>query len=111
MEQGVDFVAVDMPAATPLTVHIMAAVAQAEREAISARTKAGLESIRHRIATEGYQPGRIAAGSHAAGNPNPTAKPDRIGDGCGGGERTPTRLAWPAIEGLAGRLSHPSSHR
>ncbi|MGI4951184.1 MAG: recombinase family protein [Janthinobacterium lividum] len=39
---GVKFVAVDNPQANNLTVHILAAVAQAEGEAISARTKAAL---------------------------------------------------------------------
>jgi hypothetical protein len=35
MESGVDFVAVDMPQANPLTIHILAAIAENEREAIS----------------------------------------------------------------------------
>ena len=39
---GVEFVAVDMPQANRLTVGIMALVAEQEREAISARTKAAL---------------------------------------------------------------------
>lgn len=42
MEGGAPFVACDNPHATPLTIHILAAVAQHEREAISARTKAAL---------------------------------------------------------------------
>jgi len=42
MEGGAPFVACDNPYATPLTIHILAAVAQHEREAISARTKAAL---------------------------------------------------------------------
>lgn len=42
MESGVEFVAVDMPQANKFTVHIMAAVAENEAEAISARTKAAL---------------------------------------------------------------------
>ena len=46
----VDFVACDMPDANTLTVHILAAVAQAEREAISARTKAALGAIKARLA-------------------------------------------------------------
>ncbi|QCR00083.1 resolvase [Brevundimonas sp. SGAir0440] len=50
---GVEFVACDMPTANRFTVHIMAAVAQQEREAISARTKAALGSIKARIASEG----------------------------------------------------------
>jgi DNA invertase Pin-like site-specific DNA recombinase len=39
MESGVDFVAADMPMANRLTVHILAAVAEHEREMISQRTK------------------------------------------------------------------------
>lgn len=50
MERGVDFVALDLPQATPLTLHIMAAVAQQERAAISERTTAALGSIKARIA-------------------------------------------------------------
>jgi len=42
MESGVEFVAVDMPMANRLTVHILAAVAEHEHEMISARTKAAL---------------------------------------------------------------------
>jgi DNA invertase Pin-like site-specific DNA recombinase len=41
-DSGVRFVAVDMPEANDLTVGIMALVAQAEREAISRRTKEAL---------------------------------------------------------------------
>ena len=40
MESGIEFVAADMPFANKLTIHILAAVAEHEREAISARTKA-----------------------------------------------------------------------
>ena len=42
MESGTDFVAVDMPDANKFVLHIMAAVAEFEREQISARTKAAL---------------------------------------------------------------------
>jgi DNA invertase Pin-like site-specific DNA recombinase len=48
MESGVEFVAVDMPQATKFTVHIMAAVAEQEAEAISKRTRAALEAARAR---------------------------------------------------------------
>jgi DNA invertase Pin-like site-specific DNA recombinase len=48
MESGVDFVAVDMPQANKFTVHIMAAVAQQEAEAISKRTKAALAAAKAR---------------------------------------------------------------
>src|SRR5262249_56594797 len=40
MDSGVEFIAVDNPHANKLTIHILAAVAQHEREAISERTKA-----------------------------------------------------------------------
>lgn len=48
MESGVRFVAVDMPQANPLTLHVMAAFAQHEREAISQRTKAALAAAKER---------------------------------------------------------------
>jgi DNA invertase Pin-like site-specific DNA recombinase len=48
MESGVEFVAVDMPMANRLTIHILAAVAEHEREAISARTKAALAAAKAR---------------------------------------------------------------
>lgn len=42
MESKVEFVACDNPHATPLTIHILAAVAEYEAKAISDRTKAAL---------------------------------------------------------------------
>lgn len=48
MESGVNFVAVDMPNVTKLTLHILAAVAEEEARLISARTKEALESARKR---------------------------------------------------------------
>ena len=48
MESGVDFLAVDMPQASRLTLHILAAVAEHEREMISARTKAALQAAKAR---------------------------------------------------------------
>lgn len=45
---GIDFIAADMPNANRLTVGIMALVAQQEREAISARTKAALAEAKAR---------------------------------------------------------------
>jgi DNA invertase Pin-like site-specific DNA recombinase len=46
MEAGVDFVAADMPAANKLTVHVLAAMAEYEAAAISARTKAALAAAK-----------------------------------------------------------------
>src|SRR6516165_3604001 len=48
MESGVEFVAVDNPHATKLTIHILAAVYQHEREMISERTKAALAAAKKR---------------------------------------------------------------
>jgi DNA invertase Pin-like site-specific DNA recombinase len=48
MEAGVDFVAADMPFASKLTIHILAAVAEHEREAISERTKSALAAAKAR---------------------------------------------------------------
>ena len=47
-DSGTRFLAVDMPEANELTIHIMAAVAQAERKAISKRTKEALAAAKAR---------------------------------------------------------------
>ena len=48
MESGVAFLAVDMPYANKLTLHVLAAVAEHEREMISQRTKAALAAAKAR---------------------------------------------------------------
>jgi DNA invertase Pin-like site-specific DNA recombinase len=48
MKSGVPFVAVDMPNATPFMLHVYAAVAEEEGQAISARTKAALAAAKAR---------------------------------------------------------------
>ncbi len=71
-DSGVDFVAADLPEANTMTVGVMAVVAQHEREAISARTKAALAAAKARGTRLGgrrknaaeiasYQPAGVAA--------------------------------------------------
>jgi DNA invertase Pin-like site-specific DNA recombinase len=48
MDSGVEFLAVDNPHANKLTVHILAAVAQHEREMISERTRSALQAAKAR---------------------------------------------------------------
>lgn len=61
MESGVDFLAVDNPHATRLTVHILAAVAEFEREMIVKRTSAALAQAKLRgVALGSRRPGHWA---------------------------------------------------
>ena len=64
MDSGVEFVAVDNPHATRLTLHILAAVAEHEREMIAARTKAALAAAKAR----GIKLGRNGADRLAPAN-------------------------------------------
>jgi DNA invertase Pin-like site-specific DNA recombinase len=48
MESGVEFVAADMPTANKLTLHVMAAFAEYERDAISTRTRDALAAAKAR---------------------------------------------------------------
>ncbi len=66
MESGVDFLAVDFPTANRLTIHILSAVAEHEREMISARTKAALAASKARGKTLGGFRGRAGTAADAA---------------------------------------------
>ncbi|MCB2425573.1 recombinase family protein [Methylophaga pinxianii] len=73
-EEGVKFVAADMPEANNLTVGIMAMVAQQEREAISKRTKEALQQKKAQLDHERKEliaQGRLEeAEALRLGNPN-----------------------------------------
>ena len=64
MESGVEFLAVDMPSANRFVVHILAAVAEQEAEAISKRTKAALAAAKERGTVLGGR--RVSAERFAA---------------------------------------------
>lgn len=66
-DSGARFIAADMPEANELTVHILAAVAQAERKAISTRTREALKAAKAR--------------GVKLGNPNGAAPLRRAGKG------------------------------
>lgn len=54
MNAGVEFIACDLPEANRLTLHMMAAVAEHEREVIAARTKAALAAAKARGTVLGF---------------------------------------------------------
>ncbi len=78
MESKVDFVCCDMPDANRLTIHILAAVAEHEREMISERTKVGLAAAKARgvklgnaeIATANRDARSIAPSTYGQSSPS-----------------------------------------
>jgi DNA invertase Pin-like site-specific DNA recombinase len=67
MDSNVEFIACDNPHATRLTLHILAAVAEHEREMISIRTKAALAAAKARGKSLGrYGAENLAPAHHAA---------------------------------------------
>ncbi len=66
MDAGVEFVACDNPHATRLTLHILAAVAEHEREMIGSRARAALQAAKVRGVRLGRNGERLAAINRAA---------------------------------------------
>jgi DNA invertase Pin-like site-specific DNA recombinase len=89
MEASVDFIAVDNPTVSRLTLHILAAVAEHEREMISERTKAALAAAKSRGT-------KLGANGAALAEANKQAAIARLAD-------TAPRLAALRAEGLSVR--------
>ncbi len=58
----IDFVCCDMPDATPLTINLMGAIAQYERETVSKRTKRALAELKSRGVELGANNPKVKAG-------------------------------------------------
>lgn len=79
-ESGVRFIAADIPDANDITIGVLAVIAQAEREAISQRTKAALGAVKAKLdAGEVYISRRSGRAVGRLGNPN-GAEPLRRGN-------------------------------
>ncbi len=71
MKSGLEFVAVDMPKVNRLTVHILSAVAEYERDMASKRTAEALAAIKSTIRREGFHVSRKSGRKvRKLGNPN-----------------------------------------
>lgn len=90
-ESGAKFIAADMPEANELTVHILAAVAQAERKAISTRTRDALRAAKAR--------------GQKLGNPNGAASLRRAGKGNGAALAAVKAGAESRAQELAGEIA------
>lgn len=64
LESGIEFLAVDNPTANRLTVQILAAVAEEEARAISARTKAALAAAKARGVILGKHGAKLGKANH-----------------------------------------------
>jgi len=97
-DSGAKFIAADMPEANELTVHILAAVAQAERKAISTRTKEALAAAKAR--------------GQKLGNPNGAAALRRAGPSKAGTEAIMRNAAQHAerLRPIVKRLQEEGNH-
>ncbi|WP_081974453.1 recombinase family protein [Sphingomonas taxi] len=80
MDGGVEFVACDMPHANRLTLHLLAAIAEHEREMISQRTKAALAAAKARGVKLGNPmgAGHLKAGAKYAASLSVARRADKV---------------------------------
>jgi DNA invertase Pin-like site-specific DNA recombinase len=94
-ERGVDFVAADMPDANRLTIHIIAAVAEAVGRTISENTKTALAAAKARGVKLGNPNGARALKGKQVGNAEAVAKLKATAtQRAGGGNSAAHRSAW-----------------
>lgn len=101
MDGAVEFVACDMPHANRLTLHLLAAIAEHEREMISQRTKAALQAAKARGVRLGNPNGARAllAGCRAAAEASAAVRRAKAA--------AHAAAVAPTLEGLVARgLSH-----
>ena len=113
MERATDFVAVEMPHASRLVLHVMATFAGHEREMISQRTKAALAAAKARGVRLGLNGARIAAHNHAEAVAWTKTVAEHINAARASGAKTLTAIAaylnTPGIPSREGKRWHPSN--
>jgi DNA invertase Pin-like site-specific DNA recombinase len=113
MESATDFVAVDMPHASRLVLHVMAAFAEHEREMISQRTKAALAAAKARGVKLGLNGARIAAQHHREAVAYAATIEEHVSAARASGAKTLTAIAAylnaHGIPSREGKRWHPSN--
>ena len=93
MESKTNFVAVDMPHASRLVLHVMAAFAEHERELIGQRTKAALAAAKARGVRLGLNGAALAARHNAEATAYAITISDVIKNAVASGARTTRQIA------------------
>jgi hypothetical protein len=113
MESATDFVAVEMPHASRLVLHVMAAFAGHEREMISQRTRAALAAAKARGVRLGLNGARIAARHHREAVAYAATIEAHVRAARASGAKTLTAIAAYlnayGVPSREGKLWHPSS--
>ena len=101
-DSGARFLAADIPDANDLTIGLLAVIAQAEREAISRRTKEALAAVRLRIHEHGsHKSARSGLVISRLGNPNGSRALLAAGRGNGSAVEAGRRSAFQRAQDLA----------
>ena len=110
-ERGVDFVAADMPDANRLTIHIIAAVAEAVGRTISENTKTALAAAKARGVKLGNPYGARALRGKQVGNADAVAKKADATPALVGPRRHREHIALTSVRSLADAIERAPSGR